>query len=353
MTLSDLTGAPPTAADFTAADATADPAAADATADPTAAHPTAPGSVHPTTAPADPATAGSRWESWHLHVDSLAPQALETALLSVLAPALSELAGPDGGVPPWFFIRYWQGGPHLRLRVADCTAAQRDRLVDRLRAGLATVNAGIAGSERISQASYLAAAVPISALGQHGPAEPVEPLLPAGVHRVGYQPEYSRYGGADLIAVTEQLFHASSVVTLRACRQRASFAQHVADGLESMAATLSAWPGDRLTLLRAVTDGWAPWVADQSATIARFAELAGPNRSALHRLAAGAPSRWSPWTRRLAAATQLWIDRHGIPKAAQIVGSHLHMTQNRLGVGGAREGIIAATLLRLLATSAD
>jgi hypothetical protein len=300
-----------------------------------------------------PEPAGYRWESWHLHVDSLAPQALETVLLTVLAPALRELAGPDGTVVPrpWFFIRYWQGGPHLRLRVADCTAVQRDRLVERLSAGLATVNAGLAGSERISDASYLAAAVPISALGQHGEAEPVEPLRAGGAHRVGYEPEYGRYGGADQMALTEQLFHASSVVTLRACQQRATFAQHFADGLEAMAATLSGWPGDQLTLLRAVTDGWAPWVADQSATIARFAELAAPNRAVLHQLAAGAPSRWSPWTRRLAAATPVWIERHGIARAAQIVGSHLHMTQNRLGVGGAREGIIAASLLRLLSTT--
>ncbi len=330
---------PTTAADATAADVT------------TAANPAAPGSARSPSAPV--ALAGNRWESWHLHIDSLTPPALETALLTVLAPALAELAGPDGNAAPrpWFFIRYWQGGPHLRLRVADCTAAERDRLVERLSAGLATLNAGLAGSERISEASYLAAATPISALGQRGAAEPVEPLRAGGVHRVGYEPEYGRYGGADLIAVTEQLFHASSVVSLRACRQRTTFAQHFADGLEAMAATLSAWPGDRLTLLRAVTDGWAPWVAQESATIARFADLAAPNRADLQELAAGAPSRWSPWTRRLAAATHAWIDRHGIPVAAQIVGSHLHMTQNRLGVGGAREGIIAATLLRLLTTT--
>lgn len=295
--------------------------------------------------------AATRWRSWHLHVDSLAPQALETAVLEVLAPAVAGFS--TGQAPrPWFFIRYWQRGPHLRLRLADPTEDEAAALATRMATMLAALNASLAPADRITADSYRAAATPIAAIGTRGAPEPVEPLLPGGVHPGTYEPEVDRYGGAELMAASEELFHASSAMVLRACRARPSFGHHIADGMEAMAATLSAWPGDRLVLLRALTDGWTPWLGPATQpVIDRYARLAAANSQALRQLADGAPSRWSPWTRRLAVATNAWIDRHGVPRAARILGSHLHMTQNRLGVGGVHEGLVSAALLRLLAAT--
>ena len=69
---------------------------------------------------------------------------------------------------------------------------------------------------------------------------------------------------------------------------------------------------------------------------------------AISGLIEGAPSRWTPWSDQLRHATRLWIDQLGEQRARGIFTSHLHMTQNRLGVGAGQEAHISATLLKLL-----
>lgn len=309
--------------------------------------PTPPTSPPPEGAP----TAPGSWRSWHLHVDSLRPEALETLLLEALLPAVDLLApAPDGTPTPWFFLRYWQGGPHLRLRIAGLDGAAADRTTAELERRTAAVNAALPPGDRLTPQAYRQAVGPLAALGEGGRALPPEELRPPGVHPAGYQPEELRYGGADLMALSEQLFFASSVVTARACRSRPGHGRSLLDGLEAMAATLAAWPGDQAVLLRAVRDGWSGLAATAGGadTVSAQADRLRPAAGALRALADGAPSRWTAWTARLRPAARLWSQRHGLPGAGRILGSHLHMTQNRLGVGAGREGLLAALLLDLL-----
>jgi thiopeptide-type bacteriocin biosynthesis protein len=304
--------------------------------------------------------AQGRWRSWHLHAGSLRPAALENLLLRAVVPVVEEhVAGQGPGDPPrpWFFIRYWQGGPHLRLRIADLGDPAATRITAELTARTDAVTAELPPEDRITAASYRQAARPLADLGEGGHALDLGELLPPGVHPAVYEPEIRRYGGPGNMALSEELFHASSVVALRACRARPGHGRSVADGLEAMAATLSAWPGDRSALLRAVRDGWAQWsggpgrgeAAERIARgVAEQADRLRASAGALAALADGAPSRWSAWTTRLRPAAELWTESHGIPGAGRILGSQLHMTQNRLGVGVGREGMMAAILLNLL-----
>ncbi len=279
------------------------------------------------------------WYSWHLHVASTAPGAAETAVTQVVGPAVAALDRRR-----WFFIRYWQAGPHVRLRVSGLDPAGADALTADLTTRLAPVNDAIPVSERVTGAGYRAAAAPLAALGEGAGALAVAELAPPGVHRAVYEPEYERYGGADLMALTEDLFHASSAVALRVCRDRRGTGRRVADGLEAMAATVSAWPGDPLRLLAGIREGWRAWSGTDVPVPEDRVRAVAP---ALRALVAGAPSRWTPWTDRLRAAAGVWTDRLGTARAGQVFGSHLHMTQNRLGVGGA-EARLAALLLSAL-----
>ncbi|MFC9328310.1 thiopeptide-type bacteriocin biosynthesis protein [Kitasatospora sp. NPDC057015] len=310
--------------------------------------------------------AQGRWRSWHLHADSLRPAALESLLLRAVVPVVEEhTAGQEPGDPPrpWFFIRYWQGGPHLRLRIADLDGPAATRITAELTARADAVNAELPPEDRITPAAYRQVAQPLADLGEGGRQLDLGELLAPGVHPALYEPEIRRYGGPEQMALNEELFHASSVVALRACRARPGHGRNIADGLEAMAATLSAWPGDRSALLRAVRDGWTEWsggpgraaageAGEAAERIARgVAEQADRLRAsagALAALADGAPSRWSVWTTRLRPAAELWTEAHGTPGAGRIFGSQLHMTQNRLGVGAGREGMMAAILLDLL-----
>ncbi|MFE1322081.1 thiopeptide-type bacteriocin biosynthesis protein [Kitasatospora phosalacinea] len=306
-----------------------------------------------------------RWRTWHLHADSLRPAALEELLLRAVVPVVEGLVadrGAGGPLRPWFFLRYWQGGPHLRLRIADLDGPAADRITADLAARTDAVNAALPAEDRITPAAYRRAAGPLAELGEGGRSLELGELLAPGVHPARYEPEVGRYGGPGEMALGEELFHASSVVVLRACRTRPGPGRNVADGLEAMAATLSAWPGDRTALLRAVRDGWAEWSGgpDRAAAAERAARAAAEqadrlraSAAALTALAEGAPSRWSAWTSRLRPAAERWTELHGTPTAGRIFGSHLHMTQNRLGVGAGREGLMAGVLLELLPTTAS
>jgi hypothetical protein len=76
------------------------------------------------------------------------------------------------------------------------------------------------------------------------------------VYPARYEPEIERYGGPELITMSEDLFRISSVVTMRACGIRTDSGHAFGDGLESMAAAMSAWPGDpRTSWSRSGTSG--------------------------------------------------------------------------------------------------
>ncbi|MEV7771776.1 thiopeptide-type bacteriocin biosynthesis protein [Kitasatospora sp. NPDC086791] len=326
------------------------------------------------------------WRSWHLHVASPDPQALEDLLLTAAAPTVRQLLDEDAEhrLPPrpWFFLRYWQGGPHLRLRISGLTERQATWVTGSLADRTAAVCSAVPDGQRFTPEAYRATAAPIARRGEADGPMAIEPLRADGVHPARYEPEYRRYGGEEFMTAGEELFHASSVVALRACRARAGHGRNLTDGVEAMAAGIGTWPGDRAELLRAVRNSWQAWAAsagtpgaedratERRATAdpatedrgtadlaaerferaaATQAERLRPAADALRAVLEGAPSRWSPWTDRLRAAVPVWTERHGTARAARILGSHLHMTQNRLGVGGGREGFLAAVLLHLLA----
>jgi thiopeptide-type bacteriocin biosynthesis protein len=300
------------------------------------------------------------WRSWHLHVASRRPQVLDDVVTTVLPAALERASrSPDASTPPrpWFFIRYWQGGPHIRLRIADLDDHQATDIEAVLAERLDRVNAAIPPEDQLTEEAYRRSAAPIAALGEHGAALPLGRLMEARPHRAVYEPEYERYGGRELMQYSEDLFHASSVVCLRSCAARPAAAHAFLDGLELLAAALTAWP-DQTDLLRSQQAGWRDFLSTGSGgPVLDWTEIDRAIRAdavrlaaaapGLRRLAAAEPSRWSAWTKRLRAATDGWRTALGPDRARQILGSHLHMAHNRLGLSPLREAQLSALLLEL------
>ncbi|NEE17204.1 hypothetical protein G3M58_63390, partial [Streptomyces sp. SID7499] len=56
------------------------------------------------------------WRTWHLHVPSGDRSAHDRVVVDAVGSVLPTLPGR-----PWFFLRYWHGGPHVRLRIGDLT----------------------------------------------------------------------------------------------------------------------------------------------------------------------------------------------------------------------------------------
>jgi thiopeptide-type bacteriocin biosynthesis protein len=292
------------------------------------------------------------WRSWHLHLATFALDAVITDVLPPLADRLG-LLEPDG--PPWFFLRYWQGGPHLRVRLhgldESAAVAVEAFLAERIR----FLDTQVGPGQRLDQAGYDRAVGPIAAAGEAGAALSAGELLAPGVYRAVYEPEYERYGGRPLIGVTEELFHRSSQVALRVCLARAGTRHGFGSVLEATAAAASILAADQqVPFLTAQQEYWTSWAATDrrpAATAQQQLAALGPMAGQLHQALVGGDPRWAAWTGPLGAAFQRWTTELGPAAADRILGSHLHMTANRLGAGAEREAHVAALLLAILGSA--
>lgn len=125
------------------------------------------------------------WSSHHIHYgDDCYGPAIDHLLISAVAPLIQQLLA-TGRIRRYFFIRYPEGGSHLRLRL-DLTSEERAmETTQRLRSAL-------------------------DAYASESPATGRRPTL----RSVEYQAETERYGGLRGVAVAEDLFHVSSHVAL-------------------------------------------------------------------------------------------------------------------------------------------
>ena len=329
---------------------------------------------------ADP-TAG--WRSWHLHLAAFGTDVTDRAVALAVAPVVARHAtapGADGG-RPWFFIRYWQGGPHLRLRIRGLDDAEAREVEALLERAVAAVDAAIPADRRLTERQYADSVGALARTGEGTGSLDAGALRPPGVVRARYEPETGRYGGPALLGLSEHLFHLSSTVALAACRAPRSGQKVSAQALAATAVAASALPRAEIRpFLESVRDGWASWARSYAqdggparppgdggpeATrpdaarldaarldAARLDAQAGQLRSAvpeLLRLLHEPGPPWDTWADPLRSAVPAWSELPGGRERAHgILGSHLHMTANRLGAGAGQEGRLAALLLELV-----
>ncbi|GGI23299.1 thiopeptide-type bacteriocin biosynthesis protein [Pedobacter mendelii] len=128
------------------------------------------------------------WLSAHIYFLDL-----ELVLTELVKPFIDEnkewLTGPDA----WFYIRYGEGGSHIRLRLHTCLASSLAELL---------LNAASK-----FYANYQFAFIMTGTDGKEYIESNCVKFLP-------YEPETSRYGGPDAIRLAEQYFMASSAITL-------------------------------------------------------------------------------------------------------------------------------------------
>ncbi|MBB5777013.1 lantibiotic dehydratase C-terminal domain-containing protein [Nonomuraea jabiensis] len=135
--------------------------------------------------------------SWvSVHVFSQGP--LDDMITGLAGPLL----GDDG-----FFLRYWEGGPHLRIRVRSHPA---EHVVERAEAYLREhpSEAVIDPEEYARLAATLAA--------REGVPGYTRRLYPNdSAHLIPYRPEHDRYGTGRSLDAVERHFHDSSVIALQ------------------------------------------------------------------------------------------------------------------------------------------
>jgi thiopeptide-type bacteriocin biosynthesis protein len=271
-----------------------------------------------------------------------------------------------GDLAEWFFIRYWEGGPHLRLRFKLTRTASAVAL----RAALTEAAQGYLSTTPVTREAYY------SAHAFDGEALDTASLSwydEGSVVAIEYQPEWVRYGGAAAMAVSEQLFHVSSEIALALARKTDStLEQHLASALGLMLASaqaLSSSAQANETFFHHYAEFWRNYNDD--ALLAERQAAQQPLAPVRARVAAvveqlQAPTAKTPeriWWQALQRAQAQWrelyqrgvlispLDGAAVTTEADyqlatqlILSSQIHMMNNRLGIIPAQECYLARLL---------
>ncbi|NML41069.1 hypothetical protein HHL17_28000 [Chitinophaga sp. G-6-1-13] len=239
---------------------------------------------------------------------------------------------------PYFFIRYWEGGPHIRLRLYVENGWQAE--VKRLLEDIARIYFATYPTHR-QDATY-----------------PLQQLQPNDSWQyIPYVPEIDRYGNVHTMSLAEQQFHLSSVYVLQEINPAAALTQAIRMNLALLQA-LQLTPALTLDICHRFIQGWLPrlFLPEQDrqqqedyylqrmqekylvyapalthAAVNLWQEIAQGNApSALQIFADGNLDVFTQYRQLGFRESQL----------AAVAGSFLHMGHNRLGVSNLDEAYI-------------
>ncbi|MFE4668823.1 lantibiotic dehydratase C-terminal domain-containing protein [Streptomyces sp. NPDC056716] len=290
---------------------------------------------------ADPA-----WLSAHIFYQG----SLDLPLTHLVAPLIHELDMADFGYE-YFFLRYWDGGPHLRLRIR-CEPKWHPEVSGRLDAAAERFFAVHPAPDVMSDADYASLAADLARDEGTAPAFPA--LRPNNsLAYLPYRPELDRYARHTPIHVVEQHFDRSSRIVLPVISDAVPMAVRLRAALAFyQLAWFSQEPNPR-RLARSVrragqrtgqrgggpirrTDGLPPANRELTRTTAQMRTLA---ERAPHLDGTGTLLAWARETRLLAA------ELSGDPDALGIIHACAHLACNRLGVDTRLEQHLSATAM--------
>ncbi|MGW5069912.1 thiopeptide-type bacteriocin biosynthesis protein [Streptomyces cyaneofuscatus] len=290
------------------------------------------------------------WLSLHCFLRS-APEDVDAFLTEDVAPLLDGLGAGD-----WFFIRYDEGGHHLRLRVRGVSPARAASLPEAL-ARLA---------ERVPVAESVRGHVRGQDVrGHHASGQDLRGQAEHAEVRVEpYVPETARYGGPAALPVAEEVFILSSRVAVRAVRDTPRGSARLALAIDLAHATALACGMDRLSAaqwLRRHAASWR-WAEDvpllgprhvhakvNSVYALQREVLAGRARDLRQALEEGtAPDAPADWYDGVRKADQ--VLRSASPSVGRpyVWASQLHMLFNRLGLAPDEERAVCRLAARTL-----
>ena len=137
------------------------------------------------------------WKSLYIYCHSLDAQEL---LMIALEPTLNKMTDK------WFFIKYWRGGPHLRLRFLDARIEIKDEIEN--------VITSFFEENKVYNIGRVEYYKNISFDGEEEDEEAL-PWFESGTwFYEDYIPETERYGDGKLLEISENIFYYSSQLAL-------------------------------------------------------------------------------------------------------------------------------------------
>lgn len=253
---------------------------------------------------------------------------LDVLLTDVLVPLAGELPGE------FFFLRYWDGGPHLRVRARTAAGAGRAEVRRLVGARFGDYLARNPSADRWSNATYAPLAAQLAA--KERVSSPTIALEPNNsVAFLDYEPEHDRYGyGASMRAV-ERHFAESSRLALPVVAMGAPATRRATLALGCI---LTAW----------FVGGFDPARYASEGEPGRELELARTARRLAGQPAGGGALAY--WARSL---TELRTALAGDGTVPAVLNLCAHLICNRLGVSITAEAALrrrAAQAVRALPT---
>lgn len=270
----------------------------------------------------------------------------------------------------WFFLRYWEGGPHLRIRFLNLK--NEAQVLAQIQEGVKPYLADVA----LSAEEYYA--------GHHFDGEPVD-VANLDWHNDGevvmypYKPEYERYGGTNAIIVNEELFYASSQIAAAVINATAGkFEQRLQLSLKFMACSIFAIAPHHDALKMFATHYAEFWRGhaqgvDASSPPEASAQLKQSldvfMQESINGTATGAIAMWIALLKQsVERFRKVFIEGELISPAdgakvetqeqfqmslMSMMGSQIHMLNNRLGVSTAYEFVLSSRIRDALTVSGE
>jgi thiopeptide-type bacteriocin biosynthesis protein len=209
---------------------------------------------------------------------------LDRLLTECVAPLVAEL---DTEVTGWFFLRYWEGGPHLRLRLRPRRPEHTEQIRQVvLEHGGRYLTAHPSPPAPYAREQYQATAARLATAERMASHDTL--LRPDDtVEFIDYRPEYDCYGQPRALTAAEEHFVTSSTIALEVIRSGAPEQTRRAVALAMLMLTLTVCEPDLETFsgrLRALPHQPAPLHVG-GAQVAALRQAYQRSRDALHQQA--------------------------------------------------------------------
>lgn len=299
------------------------------------------------------------WRALYVHCHS-GKAATDQLITQTVAPVARHLRS-EGLIDKWFFLRYWQGSPHVRVRLASMDPSRLDQAVAIMHDALEKASAAFEEPANTLNPHdwYAQFAVSDADAADYGWCDHGE------VHEAVYEPEHDRYGGVAAIGLSESLFEVSSEVAAVVIARTSTDQSRTGVALDLLLGFMSSLYDQRSQSIRWLREYAIMWryldqvVGRQSSKLQAAAEqtftASGPEliqRSI--RLNEKAPGAYQSWWKSVRATGQKLHELNeedtltAWPDAIMV--SQLHMLSNRLGLTASDEVYLAWLASLILAS---
>lgn len=308
-----------------------------------------------------------QWTAFHIFMhDATKQDPFIQEWLIVKAKALVA----EKAAESWFYLRYWDGGPHLRIRFLNLK--NEAEVLEQIQKGVKGYHAeaSLSAQEYYASHSFDGEPVEVEKLAWHNDGDVV--VYP-------YEPEYLRYGGHEAIVVNEEVFYASSQIASAIISATAGkFEQRLQLSLKFMICSIfSILPDDEALKMFAMhyaefwrghAQGVDVKTSEQASALLRQS-IEVFKQETLNGKATGAVAIWIALLKQSAGSfRQIYLDGNlispvdGAKVATEdqfkmtlmsMIGSQIHMLNNRLGVSTAYEFVLASRIRDALMMSRE